>query len=508
MAPTKATARQTGDTRKTNTPAHPITTKDKIAKAAAQAAKAAPRVKPANTKAPKPRSFPPPGEGLADLELEKPKGVKKRATKPLTTQQKIWVAQAAKEAKESKAKAAAAPPEAISLKIAPSAKAKGPPAMMDVLRTHSATVYTFAAKRSDIMNRRTQRSERYLRERREAALGNLEMQAMWEDRHVQEIWPEIKKDVTVLQKLHSKKEARGVEVRRKIETLVHAGVITLSTLVGVDGKVHAAFRLQDLPDNVRATIFSLVVVEPKIFIRPANSKTGREQPDLAMVSRKVRGEVLPLFYGRNTFAIDISPSALASGGKLKSAAKKQGGRLAPEFAAVSKWAGEMEKGGWFGTVKRWVFDYSPPESWQAGGMDGAALEDSSVMVSVAFARRPDKGNWEAIIEIHREAACIMPGFCEHGLCVVGCVPAWLNEAVIQAVDAIEAEGGRISGSTIVGLAKVIKARVLQLGEVRCKQRSLVRSIEMDSEENIGVGSRSAETGSRSSIGTDSGFGGD
>ncbi|KAK5114226.1 hypothetical protein LTR85_010291 [Meristemomyces frigidus] len=491
--------------KKPRAPARPLTTQGKIAKAAVRTEKRSknvPRPPPTDSK-PKPRSLPPPGEGLGGSLRSKSasKGKSSRASKPLTTQQKIRAAEAAAKAKgpqSGKLAVGGGPGKLMqavqnagaggcssSLLTKPKtkvAKAK-PPGMMSVLRSQDASMHKFAKKpeRNAVMYRRTQRAEKYLREKREKVLKDPEVRGIWEDGGVQKTLAEVKTDAKIWKALLLKKQAKWVEVMVKIGKLVKAGLVALPPSVTLDGKEQheeEIFRLMDLPEELRAKIFGLVVVESKVFIRP-DSITGREQPDLAMTSKQVRSEVLPVFYGKNTFAIDLS----ATGPVAKMAARPRcGGKSEPVtgLVAIERWASELEKGGWFGMIRHWVLDYAPADSWITGQRtsdDDDGGEDSSLMVSVRFTKKAQHaGSWGAAVEVHREAACVMQGFDEHGMCVVKRVPEWLNEAVIQVLDA--AKRGSISGRMIVEMAKAVKARVHETGESRCEQ--VIKIIETDS----------------------------
>ncbi|KAK4543427.1 hypothetical protein LTR36_005570 [Oleoguttula mirabilis] len=480
----------TNKLQKRRAPARPMTTQGKIAKAAAKAdtRKSVPRPPPADSK-PKPRSLPPPGEGLG---ITKPKSVDKskgtRRSEPLTTQQKIRAAAAAAKAKgPQSAKPAAAARHAAAANSGPgklmqaaqnagspkkAAKAKAP-GMMSVLRTHDASMQKFAKKGEGnaVMYRRTQRAEKHRREKREKSLRDPEIKAIWEDPGVQEMLLKAAKNGKVWKILARKKEEKGVEMWQKLGKLIRAELVALPPLTSVGPGKDESFRLMDLPKELRAEIFKLVVVESKVFIRP-DSVIGKEQPDLAMVSKQLRAEVLPVFYGKNTFAIDLPSAGPAKMGRPKC------DRSVPltGLAAIEKWSSALETGGCFGMIRRWVFDYAPAGSWVTGQRTDNGAEYSSLMVSVTFTKKHDSRCWDAAVEIHRDAACVMQAFREHGLCVVKRVPEWLNEAVIEVLDA--AKRGSISGGMILGLAKAMKAKVQKLGEFRCEQA--VRSIETDS----------------------------
>lgn len=400
----------------------------------------------------------------------------------MTTQQKIRAAEAAAKAKGPQS----AKPGASQLKAAghtgpgklmqavqtagapPKKTAKmKPPGMMSVLHSQNASMQKFAKKegKNEVMYRRTKRAEKYLRGKKEQVLSDPELKAMLGDQKVQEALSLAKRNDKVWERIAQKKNDKGVQTWEKIVKLAQAGLIILPDSVDIGGcnkHQDEVFRLMDLPKELRAEIFKLVVVEDKVFIRP-DSETGREQPDLAMVSRQVRAEVLPVFYGKNVFAIDLSPT-----GPIAKLGRPRCDKSGPVtgLAAIKDWSSELEKGEWFGKIRYWVFDYAPPGAWVTGQHQDIDVEDGSLMVSVNFSKKQRAMAWDAVVEVHREAACVMSGFDQHDSCKVKRVPEWLNEAVIRVLDA--AKSGSISGGMIVGLTQTIRAKVHELGKYRCE----------------------------------------
>lgn len=479
----------TTDFTKKRAPRHALTTASKVAKAAAQAEKNRKKVLREPSADPKPRSLPPPGEMLIPPKSKVPESRKSRYAKPLTTTQKVRAAEAMSKAKGT----GSAKPAAAVMKVTTATDRNGisggerkvtkvskvkPPGMMAVLRTHDATSVVFEGRkdgRNGVMNRRTQRSERYASQRREKALRDPEVCALWMSGEVQGLVKRSQGDVgRAVQELRG---SRKGELAEKVEKLIEAGVLPAPALeIGVvdlkTGK-EEGFRLMDLPKELRLEIFALVVVEMKVFIRP-DSLTGREQPDLAMVSRQVRREVLPLFYGKNTFAIDLAPPPQTT--------KKVSGKTPLSgLPAVEKWAKVLEKGGWFGKIRKWAFDWSPPVAWIIANSTGVlrnVTEGSSLTVHVRFSKNrkhSQPGTWCTVVEVHREAPCIMPGFEEYDMCVAKRTPEWLNEAVLAVTN--DAEGSSIGAEMMLNLARKVKSRVSELLESRCEK--VARSIESD-----------------------------
>ena len=244
-----------------------------------------------------------------------------------------------------------------------------------------------------------------------------------------------------------------------------------------DGK-EATFPLMKLPKDVRIMIWKNAVVHPGFFIWPEQA-TGSEQPDLAMVSRQVREEVLPIFYRKNVFAVDVS-----AGREVKPVVKVVGGRklggnvaaqLPKSIEFVKRWAnaidGKGEEMGWFGMIRKWAFSYEPAPS--RGALSRADEDDGSLIVSVNFSKKRN-GIWDGGVEVHREARCILPGHREFGRCVLNKTPTWLNEAVIAVLNA--GKGSSITGEMVVDLAMAIKERGRELVGARCEK--VVESVEI------------------------------
>lgn len=218
--------------------------------------------------------------------------------------------------------------------------------------------------------------------------------------------------------------------------------------------------LTDLPKELRDEIWRLVVVQPETFIWP-DDKFGKEQPDLAMVSRFIRADVLPIYYAENIFALDVSPTSMSlrKPGQWVNARER-----AEKPSIIETWAAVLETKGWFGMIHKWCLSY------EGGSNLFSKKEDRIVLVSLALRQR-DTGFWSAEMELHREASCLLPGHADFGKCVVENTPNWLNVAVIDLLDA--ARGGTVDGGMIMKLARAIQGDQARLEDNRCS-RSLGR----------------------------------
>lgn len=250
--------------------------------------------------------------------------------------------------------------------------------------------------------------------------------------------------------------------------------LTKAVVAGGKGKKKAEqakpFRFLDLPDEVRARIYRHAVVEEKLCIWPT-SPTGREQPDISMVNRQVRNEVLPIFYGENTFAISISPMKKAPKvKKILNCATKGVNAKEPMsgLMAVKEWALTLDNNNThcFAMIRKWAFEYIDPD---VGFMPEAGEESKSCVLSI---RPPEDVYTEEgievspLVEVHREAACFMPGWGECGKCVCQRTPLRVNAAVIAWQAA-----GEFKAMELINLAKQLQDLVEELAEACCERAS-------------------------------------
>ncbi|KAI7717743.1 hypothetical protein KC353_g4346 [Hortaea werneckii] len=501
-------------------PREPLTTQDKIAKVTAQQERAKQTVScppPAsvNPKIPtKKRSFPPPDELL--LARQQSPGTKKstRPNPPLTTQDKIRMVTAKGRAKDGATKLGkfgTSKPATTAFfaemgkgrSAAEKKKAKVPmprTSTTETLKTQEASAVRFQKKQvlRKVTMRRTQKAERFALARANSALKEKGIRKICEGEDVKEFLIWARSAGVLGAEGEQMGKGGGLEklicyvdkvsgLRGKLEMLLRKGVLPGnaaglqgSAIVDLTGeKTREIFRFMDLPKEVRANIYRSVVVESKVFVRP-DSAMGREQPDLAMVSRQLRDEVLPIFYAENVFAIDLVPMqpAKAGAGDRTTATKPLVGLL-----AIEGWAKVMQKGDWLKFIRHWVFDYAPlpgqgpliQHKADSIGLPtaGKTHDDGSLMISLRIAPPTgDGGLYSGDLQVHQDACCLMPGFQEFQKCTVQVTPSWLNQLVIELLDKAKLEGG-VSAKMIVELSKVLEARVHALADCRC-EKSMVR----------------------------------
>ncbi|GAB1735635.1 hypothetical protein NU219Hw_g4207t1 [Hortaea werneckii] len=501
-------------------PRHPLTTQDKIAKVTAQQKKAQqtvsspppPPVDPKNP--PKKRSFPPPDELLLARQQSPANKKPARPNPPLTTQDKIRMVTAKERAKDGATKLGKSRSEATrsattalfaevgkkGRQAAVEKKAKAPTprtSTTETLKTQEASAVRFQKKqgRRKVTMRRTQKAERFALARASSALKEKGVRRIWEGEDVKEflIWAksagvlggggaQMGKGGGLEKLLRYVDKVDGL--RGKLEMLLRKGVLP-GNAAGLQGfatvdltgeKTRNTFRFMDLPKELRANIYRSVVVESKVFVRP-DSAMGKEQPDLAMVSRQLRDEVLPIFYAENVFAIDLVPTQPTKGADYERTAREPLSGL----LAVEKWAKVMHKGDWLKFIRHWVFDYAPlpgQGSTIQHKADSICLptqthDDGSLMISLRIAPPTgDGGLYGGDLQVHQDACCLMPGFQEFQQCTVQVTPSWLNKLVIDLLDKAKLEGG-VSAKMIVELSKVLEARVHALADCRC-EKSTVR----------------------------------
>lgn len=204
-----------------------------------------------------------------------------------------------------------------------------------------------------------------------------------------------------------------------------------------------------------------MVVETQFFVYPA---INQEQPGLAMTSRKIRNDVLPLYYGENTFAIEIPASVEVGVGKKKSKDPERTSLL-----LVRKWMAALEGREYFGAIRKWALSWAPPlKDLRSGGPEHAG--NLEVMVSICYPKL-GSGNEQATwpeIEIHRQAFCLLESHEQFRPCVCMCYPSWLDSAVAAAVLA----EGQDRGEQIVMIARDVEKRGGELVGSRCEDNAV------------------------------------
>ena len=234
------------------------------------------------------------------------------------------------------------------------------------------------------------------------------------------------------------------------------------------------FRLRDLPAEIRLLIWRFVVVDTEHFIWP-DTPTGREQPDLAMVCKQIRAEVLPIYYCENIFAVSISPS------KQFSRVTYSFPQARPNYgaAAIQKLGRVLEdetieNGAWFGQIKNWVFVHEDPNVGIYRRRNDS--EDESVFIFIRFIRDRNTGAWFAP-EIHQEARCILPGQKQYGQCSLTIRETEkIYDIVIRAQDRVQAKGG-VEVATIMELAVKFRGMAQSLAFARCRRQKTTKKAE-------------------------------
>ena len=228
------------------------------------------------------------------------------------------------------------------------------------------------------------------------------------------------------------------------------------------------FRVMELPRELRDAIWELAVVNTTSFVHP-DTDTGKEQPDLAMTSRQVRNEVLPIYYGKNVFAVEVTGPL-----QITTVAKRwmgKGVQIRKGIPALEKWAAQLETGQkWFSSIRQWAFccmKTSPCVGvTNSNVIDLGPYKEDLVIASVNF-RKPKDCGWTASVEIHGQAPCILSGHNEYATCEINLTPKWLNTVVREVTDACDSEGP--SKGLVVGIARSVRLHGSELFDSRCKQ---------------------------------------
>lgn len=235
---------------------------------------------------------------------------------------------------------------------------------------------------------------------------------------------------------------RATEKTRRLKVEVGGGFESKAKGTGGPG-------LMALPIELRQRIWRQVVVETRFFVYPASSP---EQPDLAMTSRQIRREVLPIYYGENTFVVEV-PSAIAKGKTTKAS---------PSLMPVKKWANALQSAKHLEQISKWAFIWIPTTASNTGtaGLDSAASnEDAIVSLQFPVPRKKRKPK----MEIHKQAFCMLSSHEQHVPCVLKKVPKWLNDAVTSAL--LEKED---RGEQVMAIAVAMRQKGGELVESRCK----------------------------------------
>jgi len=221
--------------------------------------------------------------------------------------------------------------------------------------------------------------------------------------------------------------------------------------------------LMTLPLEIRQRIWRLVVVETQFFVYPAISP---EQPDLAMTSRQIRGEVLPLFYGENTFAVEVP---------IETVRNSTSGRVS--LGPARKWVAALEEGEHVGTIRKWVLSLMLPAREVAGAGMPRLKSGGEVLISLQYPKSGTKDHQHPELEIHRQGTCLLPSHDKYRQCVRMCYPLWLDDAMAAAF-LVEKDN---RGKQVIHFAASIKRKVHELAECLCMETAEVMVVEDDRE---------------------------
>ncbi|KXS99101.1 hypothetical protein AC578_3499 [Pseudocercospora eumusae] len=223
------------------------------------------------------------------------------------------------------------------------------------------------------------------------------------------------------------------------------------------------FDWNGLTPEIQERVIRHLVLEDERFLVWPEKRVGREQPDLSVVCKGVRGRVLEVFYGEKSFGISVVTGGLVGKGDCSLTG----------LAAVSKWAATLDQK-WFGMIRKWCFEYEDPRGGGArirkvASVDDDGEEDESFVVSVQF---PEQGMGQNVsfcgptVEVHRAACCVLPGSEDFGQCVVQHTPMRLNGLIIGAMG----EGQRLQADALVGLVKALRNpdMIELVAEARCE----------------------------------------
>ena len=108
-------------------------------------------------------------------------------------------------------------------------------------------------------------------------------------------------------------------------------------------------RLEQLPAELRNVIYTFTVIEsPPLQIDNHATQVNAAQPPLARTNRRIRAEVLPIFYAENTFVARFQPARLCSNLEM----------LAVVFPVIKSKRCSVESSSYIiqvpGTLERWL----------------------------------------------------------------------------------------------------------------------------------------------------------
>jgi hypothetical protein len=163
--------------------------------------------------------------------------------------------------------------------------------------------------------------------------------------------------------------------------------------------------------------------------------------------------VLPLYYGENTFAVEIPVETM---GNLRS------GRVSLE--PVRKWTTALEGGGHLGVIKKWALSLVLPAHDIANVGTPKPKSNRELVISLKYPKSGNKKHVQPDVEIHRQSSCLLPSHEEHRQCLkMTCYPRWVDDALAAA--ALADEDNR--GKQVVLFAVSIEKKGRELLGSRC-----------------------------------------
>lgn len=236
----------------------------------------------------------------------------------------------------------------------------------------------------------------------------------------------------------------------------------------------APFRILDLPAELRNRIWRLVVKEDVTFVWPG-LRPRVEQPNLSQVSRQVRGEVLPIYYRENIFALNVSPPYVR---RLTTAGV---------FARTDQWAAKLSEKkhlsdqadisvsqDWFALIRHWAFladvEVDDPEP---NYHNITPSEDRMCFISVTFPTKDQRGG---VCEVHTEAACLLPAIANRvDMCLVQKLPTWVGKVLSKAGLGSRARASAVKRWQVAELAEGFRKTAREIEAWKCEK--IVASVE-------------------------------
>jgi hypothetical protein len=173
-----------------------------------------------------------------------------------------------------------------------------------------------------------------------------------------------------------------------------------------------------------------------------------------MTSKQVRGEVLPVYYGENTFALEIPVETVRG--------MATSGRVSLEPAR--KWTAALKAGGHLATIKKWALSLVLPAGGIADVGTPKLKNHRELVISLKYPKAGTKKHVQPDVEIHRQGSCLLRGHEEYRRCVKRmCYPKWVDDALAAAL--LAEKGDR--GKQVTLFAASIEKKGRELVGVRC-----------------------------------------